>query len=116
MSYPGYSPEGDPSRAGVRCSNQENHGFCAIHRSKQDGNMSILPECIAVMQSDFRLSNAPEKVKEIHEFEDIISTDHKLISFTLDFDIAKKLRSSAMSLTTRADWNALNEALIQISP
>ena len=78
--------------------------------------MSILPECIAVMQSDFRLSNAPEKVKEIHEFEDIISTDHKLISFTLDFDIAIKLRSSAMSLTTRADWNALNDALIQISP
>ena len=36
------------------------------------------------------LSNAPEKVKDIHGFEDIISTDHKLISFTLDFNIPKK--------------------------
>ena len=50
---------------------------------------------------DLILSNAPEKVKEFHGFEDIISTDHKLISFTLDFNIPKKIKSSAMSLTTK---------------
>ena len=36
------------------------------------------------------LSNVPQKLKEIHAFEDIISADHKLISFALDFNIPKK--------------------------
>ena len=39
---------------------------------------------------DLVLTNVPEKVKEIYGFDDIINTDHKLISFTLDFNIPKK--------------------------
>ena len=64
---------------------------------------------------DLTLSNAPEKVKEIHGFEDIISTDHKLISFTLDFNIPKKNKVKRNVFDyKRDDWNAVNEALVQI--
>ena len=64
---------------------------------------------------DLILSNAPEKVKEFHGFEDIISTDHKLISFTLDFNIPKKNKVKRNVFNyKRANWNALNEALVQI--
>ena len=60
------------------------------------------------------LSNAPEKVKDIHGFEDIISTNHKLISFTLDFNIPKKKVKRSVFDYKIADWNALNEDLVQI--
>ena len=39
---------------------------------------------------DLVLTNVPEKVKEIYGLDDIINTDHKLMSFTLDFNIPKK--------------------------
>ena len=54
-------------------------------------------------------------MKEIYGFEDIISTDHKLISFTLDFNIPKKNKVKRNVFEyKRADRNALNEALVQI--
>ena len=64
---------------------------------------------------DLIQSNPPKKVKEIHGFEDIISTDHKLMSFTVDFNIPKKNKVKRNVFDhKKADWNALNEALVQI--
>ena len=39
---------------------------------------------------DLILTNIPEKVKDIHDYDDVINTDHKLVSFVLDFKIRKK--------------------------
>ena len=44
-------------------------------------NMNIL---------DLVVTNIPEKVKDIHGFDDVSNTDHKLINSVLDFKIQKK--------------------------
>ncbi len=62
---------------------------------------------------DLVLTNVPEKVKEIYGFDDIINTDHKLISFTLDFNIPKKPVAKRIIFDyKRANWIGLNEALV----
>jgi hypothetical protein len=54
---------------------------------------------------DLVLTNVPEKVKEIYGFDDIINTDHKLISFTLDFNIPKKPVAKRIIFDyKRANW------------
>ena len=40
---------------------------------------------------DLLLTNIPDKIKNVYGFEDIISTDHTLISFDIDFKICRKL-------------------------
>ena len=39
---------------------------------------------------DLVLTNIPNKVNDVHGFDDIISTDHKLISFNVDLRLHKK--------------------------
>lgn len=61
---------------------------------------------------DLVLTNIPDKVWDLHVFEDIISTDHKLISFTLDFNIPKKPITKRFVFNyKKANWTGLNEAL-----
>jgi hypothetical protein len=39
---------------------------------------------------DLVLTNIPHKFRNIEVFQDVIKTDHKLVEFVLDFNIAKK--------------------------
>jgi hypothetical protein len=64
---------------------------------------------------DLILTNIPDKVVDIHGFEDIINTDHKLISFTLDFNIRKIPVTKRYVYNYKSvNWNALNESLMNV--
>ncbi|XP_028417283.1 uncharacterized protein LOC114541681 [Dendronephthya gigantea] len=61
---------------------------------------------------DLILTNVPEKVKDVYGYDDVISTDHKLISFSMDFNTPKKLTVKRNVFDyKRTNWNDLNEAL-----
>ena len=58
------------------------------------------------------LTTIPTKVQHIHGFDDIICTDHKLISFELDLKVPKKSRTKRVVYNfKRADWSGLKETL-----
>ena len=58
------------------------------------------------------LTNIPEKISDIHGFDDILNTDHKLVSFGLDFNIPKKPKTKRYVCNFKKDnWNALKEVL-----
>lgn len=61
---------------------------------------------------DLILTNIPEKVRNVHGFDDFINTDHKLMSFILDFHIPKKpiVKRSVFNYN-EANWDGLNEAI-----
>ena len=40
---------------------------------------------------DLILTNIPDKVTSVYGFDDILSTDHKLIKFVLNFNIPKTI-------------------------
>ena len=40
---------------------------------------------------DLILTNTPDKVTGVYDFDDILSTDHKLIKFVLNFNIPKTI-------------------------
>ena len=64
---------------------------------------------------DLILTNIPDKVVDIHGFEDVINTDHKLISFTLDFNIRKIPVTKRYVYNYKSvNWNALNESLMNV--
>ena len=48
---------------------------------------------------DLILTTIPTKVQHIHGFDDIICTDHKLISFELDLKVPKRLKTYALCTT-----------------
>ena len=58
------------------------------------------------------LTNIPDKIHNLHGYDDIISTDHKLISFDLDLRVPKKpdIKRSVYNFK-RADWSNLNNSL-----
>ena len=64
---------------------------------------------------DLLLTNIPEKVINVHGFEDIISTDHTLISFDVDFKICKKpkVKRSVYNFKN-ANWLGLKQVLANI--
>ena len=64
---------------------------------------------------DLILTNIPDKVVDIHGFEDIINTDHKLINFTLDFNIRKIPVTKRYVYNYKlVNWNVLNESLMNV--
>ena len=64
---------------------------------------------------DLLLTNIPEKVMNVHAFEDIIATDHTLISFDVDFKICKKpkVKRSVYNFKN-ANWSGLKQVLANI--
>ena len=61
---------------------------------------------------DLILTTIPTKVQHIHGFEDIICTDHKLISFELDLKVPKRSKTKRVVYNfKRADWSGLKETL-----
>jgi hypothetical protein len=57
-------------------------------------------------------SNFPEKIVNVHGFDDLIFTDHKLISFDIDMCIPKKIETKRVVYKFKnADWKGLTEAL-----
>ena len=54
-----------------------------------------------------------EKISDIHGFDDILNTDHKLaVSFVLDFNIPKKPKTKHFVYNfEKANWDALKEVL-----
>ncbi|XP_068704053.1 uncharacterized protein [Montipora foliosa] len=61
---------------------------------------------------DLILTTIPTKVQHIHGFDDIICTDHKLISFELDLKVPKRLKTKRVVYNfKRADWSGLKETL-----
>ena len=57
-------------------------------------------------------TNIPEKVRDIHVSDDIINTDHKLITFILDLNIPKKPTTKCFVFNSKeANWDGLNEVL-----
>jgi hypothetical protein len=64
---------------------------------------------------DLLLTNIPEKVMNVHGFEDIINTDHTLISFDVDFKICKKpeVKRSVYNFKN-ANWSGLKQVLANI--
>ena len=61
---------------------------------------------------DLILTNIPDKIHNLHGFNDIISTDHKLIGLDLDLRVPKKpdIKCSVYNFK-RADWSSLNNSL-----
>ncbi|CAB4021357.1 Hypothetical predicted protein, partial [Paramuricea clavata] len=61
---------------------------------------------------DLILTNIPDKIHNLHGYDDIISTDHKLIGFDLDLRVPKKpdIKRSVYNFK-RADWSSLNNSL-----
>ena len=61
---------------------------------------------------DLLLTTIPTKLRHIHGFDDIISTDHKLINFELDLKIPKKPKTMRTVYNLkRADWPGLKQTL-----
>ena len=60
------------------------------------------------------LTNIPDKIK-VYGFEDIISTDHTLISFDIDFKICRKpkVKRSVYNFKN-ANWSGLKQVLTHI--
>ena len=66
---------------------RDNHLWQMIDFPKRNNNML-----------DLILTSIPEKISDIHGFDDILNTDHKLVSFVLDFNIPKKPKTQALRL------------------
>ena len=65
---------------------------------------------------DLILTTIPTRFRNIHGFDDIISTDHKLISFELDLKITKKPNIKRVVYNfKKADWSGLKQTLSNIS-
>ena len=65
---------------------------------------------------DLILTNIPEKISDIHGFDDILNTDHKLVSFVLDFNIPKKPKTKRFVYNfKKVNWDALKEVLTNTS-
>ena len=61
---------------------------------------------------DLILTTISTKVQHIHGFDDIICTDHKLISFELDQKVPKRSKTKRVVYNfKRADWSGLKETL-----
>ena len=61
---------------------------------------------------DLVLTNIPNKVNDVHGFDDIISTDHKLISFNIDLRLHKKpIIKRTVYNFKNADWSGLKDLL-----
>ena len=61
---------------------------------------------------DLLLTTIPEKISNINGFDDILSTDHKLVSFNINFKIRKKPKIKRHVYNyKKADWNALIRSL-----
>ena len=61
---------------------------------------------------DLILTNIPDKIHNLHGYDDIISTDHKLIGFDLDLTVPKEpdIKRYVYDFK-RADWSSLNNSL-----
>ena len=62
---------------------------------------------------DLLLTTIPNKVINMHGFEDVIDTDHTLVSFYLDLNIYKKpkIKRSVYNFKN-ANWSVLKEILM----
>ena len=61
---------------------------------------------------DLILTTIPTKVQHIYGLDDIICTDHKLISFELDLKVPKRSKTKRVLYNfKRADWSGLEETL-----
>lgn len=62
------------------------------------------------------MTNIPDKVKELAVFEDILNSDHKLLTFELDFKIPRKSKVKRSVFNFKqADWLGLKE-LLSLTP
>jgi hypothetical protein len=62
---------------------------------------------------DLVFTNLPDKVINVQGFEDILNTDHKLISFELDLKINKrpKVKREVFNFK-KANWTGLKDVLL----
>ena len=61
---------------------------------------------------DLVLTNIPDKVNNMQGFDDILNTDHKLISFDLSLEIQKKPKVKRLVYNfKKANWAGLKEQL-----
>ena len=62
---------------------------------------------------DLILTNTPDKVTGVYGFDDILSTDHKLIKFVLNFKIPKTIVTNRLVYNFKnANWAGLREVLL----
>ena len=54
---------------------------------------------------DLILTNTPDKVTGVYDFDDILSTDHKLTKFVLNFNIPKTIVTNRLVYNFKnANW------------
>jgi hypothetical protein len=100
---------------GVVTNNDSIHNF--FTKTVKDNNLWQLVDFATRTNNtlDLLLTNIPEKVMNVHGFEDIIATDHTLISFDVDFKICKKpkVKRSVYNFKN-ANWSGLKQVLANI--
>ena len=61
---------------------------------------------------DLILTNTPHKVSNVQGFDDILNTDHKLVSFNINLKIQKKPKAKRSIYNFNANWTGLKEMLL----
>ena len=65
---------------------------------------------------DLILTNIPDKVRNVQGFDDILNTDHKLLSFDINFRIGKKSKVKRVVYNfKKANWLGLKQQLTHAS-
>ena len=61
------------------------------------------------------LTNIPQKICNVHGFDDILKSDHKVISFDINLKVEKKARIKRRVYNfKKADWQGLKELLSKV--
>ena len=98
---------------GVAVKNDSIHSFFA--KTVKDNYLHQLVDFPTRLNNtlDLLLTNIPDKVSNIHGFQDVIDTDHTLVSFDLDLNIYKKpkIKRSIYNFKT-GNWSVLKEILM----
>jgi adenylate kinase family enzyme len=64
---------------------------------------------------DLLLTNIPQKICNVHGFDDILKSDHKVISFDINLKVEKKARIKRRVYNfKKADWQGLKELLSKV--
>ena len=98
---------------GVAVKNDSIHAFFA--KTVKDNYLHQLVDFPTRLNNtlDLLLTNIPDKVMNMHGFQDVIDTDHTLVSFDLDLNIYKKpkIKRSVYNFKNR-NWSVLKEILM----
>ena len=101
---------------GVAVNNDSIHSY--FSKTVKDNYLSQLVDFPTRCNNtlDLVLTNIPDKVINIQGFDDIITTDHTLISFDVDFKIIRKPKvKRSMYNFKRGNWHGLKEELTHIN-